>query len=321
MNKQELYSSLNFLFDGQNEIGLNMYMILNTSDGVVIRKADIDQLVIDELKDKFLNRIKSQWIENVDLNVSEISQADNRNKTIYYYDLESRPEGLEFLGELLANENADLFTFSDDNVRDISGFVFLLGNADRKIALYKKMYPISLMRRDSVLMLFNARTRFEKVDDDIIKIDDKFDFMQSNNDLIIANVDTLERYFGFETIIRNQATTNLSLIEGSNLLEDIEPLKEMALELKFAKKIMKLKSHSRVLTLPFDRIKGFIKHHPKLRKRLRFNATETKISLDTKISKELFLKLLDDDFLKSELTEQLYESEVKDPLTNDEESD
>jgi hypothetical protein len=235
--------------------------------------------------------------------------------------LETRPEGLEFFEELLTNEQADLFTFSDDKVGDITGFVFLLGNADRKIALYKKMYPISLMRRDSVLMIFNARTRFEKIDEDIIKIDDKFDFMQSNTDLIIANVNTLERFFGFETIIRNQATVNLSLIEGSNLLEEIEPLRVMACELKFAKKIMKLKRHSPVLTLPFDRIKGFIKEHPKLRKRLRFNTTETRITLDTKTSKELFLKLLDDDFLKSELTDLLYESEIKDPLTNDEETD
>lgn len=321
MNKQELFDSLQFLFDDQGVIGLNMYMILNTADGFVKRKADLEQSVIDELKDKFLTRIKSQWVDNAELNVSEISQADNRNNTIYHYDLEIKPDGLGFIEELLTDEHAELFSFTNDNVTDISGFIFLLGNADRKIALYRKMYPISLMRRDSILMIFNARTRFEKVEEDIIKLDDKIDFLQSNTDLMIANVYTLERFFGFETIIRNQATSNLRLLEESNLLEEVESLKEMALELKFAKKIMKLKRQSPVLTLPFDRIKSFIKNHPKLRKRLRFNTAETKIALDTKTSKELFLKLIDDDFLKSELTDLLYESEIKDPLTNDEESD
>jgi hypothetical protein len=111
------------------------------------------------------------------------------------------------------------------------------------------------------------------------------------------------------------------MIDDSGILEDVSPLKAMSLQIKYAKKIVLLKRESPVLKLPFNRIKDFVKMHPKLRNRLRFNRLETKIALDTIKSKELFLKLLDDDFLKSELTDLLYESEIKDPLTNEEESD
>ncbi|MCY3628153.1 MAG: DUF4868 domain-containing protein [Gammaproteobacteria bacterium] len=46
--------------------------------------------------------------------------------------------------------------------------------------------------------------------------------------------------------------------------------------------------------------------------RIRFNDREDKIVLDTKKSKDLFIKLLMDDFLTSELTSYHYESVVKD---------
>ena len=58
-----------------------------------------------------------------------------------------------------------------------------------------------------------------------------------------------------------------------------------------------------------------------LKNRLKFNAKETKIVLGTKISKEMFLKLLDDDFLKSDLTKLLYDSELKDTLAGNEKTD
>ena len=82
MNKQELYNSLNFLFDGQNEIGFNMYMILNTDDGYVTRKADLDQPVIDELRIKFLSRLKLQCSIESEIVLSEITQANDRKNTI-----------------------------------------------------------------------------------------------------------------------------------------------------------------------------------------------------------------------------------------------
>ena len=65
------------------------------------------------------------------------------------------------------------------------------------------MYPISLLRRDSVLMVYKVNTRLVKLDEDILKINDDYDFIQFNDDLIVTNVNTLEKYFGYEDIIRN----------------------------------------------------------------------------------------------------------------------
>ena len=49
-------------------------------------------------------------------------------------------------------------------------------------------------------------------------------------------------------------------------------------------------------------------------KKFQYNKRETRIHLHTKTSKNLFLKLLNDDFLLSELTKRHYESMAKDHI-------
>lgn len=319
MNLEDFISQLIFLFDSKQEIGLSMYMIIQAEDALIKKKADIDQEVITELKKQFLEYIKSKFVENEELNYSEISEAIDRRKTLFHYDLPGKPNGLDVLDELLVNENVPEFSFSKDDYSNIIGFVFLLGNATNKIAIYKKMYPISLMKRDSILMVKKADSRLVKVHEDILKINSSFEFIKIKTDLFVTNLETLEKYFGFEKIIRDQAAINLGIIEESKLLEDITPLEELASELKFARRIMRLKKDSPVLKLPFKKVSEFVKNHPKLKKSLKLNSDGTSFALDTKKSKELFLKLLDDDYLKSELTNLLYESEIKDKLSVEEE--
>ena len=56
----------------------------------------------------------------------------------------------------------------------------------------------------------------------------------------------------------------------------------------------------------------FCRDFPKLSGKIRFNEDEDKIVLDTQVSKDLFLKMLMDNYLTSELTELHYESLAKD---------
>jgi hypothetical protein len=319
MNKQQLKKGLEFVSAAPaNEISLVMYFILKD---LSIRKADIDDEAMASLRDQFVKNIAANLIGNDELHFTGITTADNRKNAAYFFDLDKLPEGLRVMGRLLRNQKAELFDFKKDHYEDTVGFVFLLGNVTSKIAIYKKQYPINLLGRDAFVRLVKSRQRLVRVKEDIININEKFDFMQIGDEVIVINMDTLEKYFGFEDVIRSSAENNLQTIEKANLLVDVEPLREMISDLRYARKLMRVKAAPAVLELPFDQVRSFIKQHPKLRRRMRFNQDETRISLDTKTSKELFLKLLDDDFLRSDLTNILYEAEIKDPLSNEEASD
>ena len=50
---------------------------------------------------------------------------------------------------------------------------------------------------------------------------------------------------------------------------------------------------------------------------MKYSEDDTKIILRTKKSKELFIKMLDDAYLTSELTNQFYESKAKDAVELD----
>jgi hypothetical protein len=318
MIKEELIEVLGFLFNPANEIGLTMYFIVGPENAVTIKQADISEEVMFDLRDQFLGYIRTKLIANDELFFADLRDADTRQDSAYYFDLDVLPEGLRVMETLLANERAEDFNFRDDNYDDVIGFVFLIGNEMEKIAVYKKHYPINLLRQDSILRLYKSGTRLVEVEDDIINLNEKFDFMQIDDDVIVLNVTTLEKFFGFEDIIRTEATKCLATIEAANLLANMESLREMLVDVKFARKLMRIRADSPVLGLPFAKIRGFIRQHPKLRRRIRFNAAGTRISLDTRTSKELFLKLLDDDFLKSDLTDFLYETEKKYLLSNEE---
>src|SRR6266404_1783296 len=293
MNLQELRTDLAFLFDPEQEIGLSMYFILEGENGAEVKQADITAEVRTTLRDQFINYIRTTFHDNDELHFTDISSADTRRNAAYFFDLDEKPDGLQVLQDLLEDENADFFDFNNDEFDNISGFVFLLGNENNKLALYKKQYPINLLKRGAILRLFPAGTRLDELKQDVLAISNKVDFVQVDDGLIIMNVQTLERFFGFEDVIKSQAQISLGVIDDAGFLADIESLQELATSLPSARKLMRVKADSPVLQLPFEHVRDFIKQHPKLKKRIRFNADETQIALDTKVSKQLFLKLLD----------------------------
>ena len=56
----------------------------------------------------------------------------------------------------------------------------------------------------------------------------------------------------------------------------------------------------------------FTKTTSELTGKFKYSEDGTKIRLDTKKSKDAFLKLMNDAFIRSELTEQYYEASAKD---------
>jgi hypothetical protein len=318
MTLSELREKIHFINSAEEPISLSLYFIIETANGNELKLADIEPAVTSTLLLQFKNYINSKLINNETLFFANLTEAEDRKNSAYYYDLEEKPVGLNFLNTVLQNEEQTKFNFNNYNLNTIKAFVILIGNQNHKITLYKKHYAINYLHRDSVLRIFPAATRFEKIDENILSINESFEFMQIENDLIILSTKVLEKHFGFEQIIRNAALANLEVIENSLLLEDITLLNTLSADLKYAKKIVRIKRGTPVLALPTSTVMTFIQQHPILKKKIRLNADNTKVSLDTKVSQELFIKLLNDDFLKSELTMLLYDSQNKDSMKTEE---
>lgn len=307
MNKQELNQGVQACIENA---GIEMY--LGMKDGNVL-KANIRNNEQGELAQMFINEITTRITQNNDIGLIDISAADDRNNVIYRYDLDNLPEELSSLNYVIENEDIPVFSFQNNELSDINSFVFIIGNANHQLVIYKQNYPINLFRRHSTYAIKKGDNQFERMDDDFLKINSKFDFFKIENNLFILDLKTLERFFGFHDVIKTEAERGIQSIEEFDLLENPQELRDMLDDISFARKLTKISSASPVLgTISNDRIIEFASNHPALRGKIRFNNDMTKISLHSKKAKQLFLKILNDDYLISELTTKYYDSLAKD---------
>lgn len=312
MNREQLLERLAYFLNADNGIGAAVYFVLENGGESTIRFADIEDHAKNELKMRFLEYMQEKFINNENLHYMAISEADERKNVVYRYDIEERPESLNILNEILENSDREHFDFTEDSLAHLQGYLITIGNEGNQIALYKKHHPVNLLRQDRFLLIPRDH-RLVKIDQDAIAFDKSFDFMLIDNNLIVLKLTTLERFFGFEEVIRNQAQNTIQIVQANQLLEDIQQLNDLAEDKANARRLMKIRN-SPVLNVPVGNVINFIRNHPELTGRIQFNENETSIRLTTGVSKKLFLKLLNDDYLFSQLTELQYDTYAKDRL-------
>ncbi|MBZ4647677.1 MAG: hypothetical protein JG777_3166 [Clostridia bacterium] len=314
MTNEELKQSLERILN--DAVTLQVYFILKSQNNITIKLADIDNgRTLRDLRSLYVNKIEEDIIRNEQLSILELSATDERVNAIYHYDLNEVPDELEPFYNFSLQNTYQTFSFEHDDLKDINGFIIFLGTRDNNVILFKKHYPICLIKRDSFLM-FKRDERFVEMDEDLIRLSSEFQFIKLGNDLFIKDLSVLEKFFGFHEIIKREALLAIDQIENINLLEDMDVLREAIDDVTFARKLTKVRNASPVLTMniPNEQIINFTKTTPGLAGKFKYSDNDTKIRLDTKKSKEAFVKLLNDDFLKSELTQLYYDSLDKDKL-------
>ena len=153
------------------------------------------------------------------------------------------------------------------------------------------------------------------MDSDVIKIIPQIDAFMINGEIYFMNLSLLENAFRIHDVLRESARQQIALLQESGLVENIDALEIELENVSFARKFSKLVSNSPVLGIVDNqRIINFTKNHPALRNKFRYTGNDTKLELHTKLSKKLFVKLLNDDYLTSTLTNQDYDSIAKDKV-------
>ncbi|MFY0592803.1 anti-phage protein KwaB [Roseivirga sp.] len=318
MNKKQLIESLNF-FINNDQLGITVYCLLKKDESFMPKALDIKDNDVASLTQLFTTSISQNLLHKEELSVLPLSSSDERKNVIYEYDLEI-PEELKSLDTILSTDNIPKFSFQTDDFLDIKALLIEIGNNENQIVLYKTMAPINIFGRKSFfLKQVLSNERFEKINEDFIRISSGFQLLKVNNSLFVIDLETIEKFFGFHDIIKKEATQSLDVIEQIKLLENPETLKELIEDVTFARKLTKVAKNSPVIKtgIPNKDIIGFTLTHPAVKGKLRYNQTKDKIQLDTKVSKNLFVKLLNDDFLTSELTKLYYDSLAKDGVSEE----
>jgi|SRR5690554_215133 len=315
MTLEELITKIDSIVQ-MEAIGLNVYFLLNTEQGQIIKRANIIENVKTNLVTAYRYSL-NQVVANEDLIMIDLSAADDRQTAIYLYDLEERPSFFAYFN-IIQNDNEEnqipLFEFDADNLTDLEGYFVSIGDFENNIILYRKQMPVNLFRQGKIYLVKGHNTQFDKIDKEFLRIDTKIDVLSANNSIIINNISILERHYEFKAIIEHEAEASLENINGLDILENIEVLQERVTDTTFARKLSKISTTSPVFNLPTEHIMQFVRNHHILGNEFRYNEDETKILLDTKKSQNFFLRLMNDDFLHSQLTNYDYMTPAKDRL-------
>lgn len=310
MNKEELNTKLKYFQDNIEQIGAVVYVRLKGE--TTPKKIDIKSDDLSSIKKMFVNSLGSEIISKEDVSVVLLSKSDERKNVIYEYDIEV-PEYFQCLQDVTSSDDHELFNLQDDNINSVVAMIIELGDEQKQVVLFKTMAQVNIYGRSS-FFLKKSSQRFEELKEEFFRISPNFHLLQIDNSLLVLSLDTLEKLFGFQEVIKKEAKVGVEAIEAISLVENPETLHELIDNVTTARKLTKVAKASPVLKLGIENAKiiEFCKSFPRLKGKIRFNADGDKIQLDTKVSKTLFIQLLMDDFLTSELTEFHYTSLAKD---------
>lgn len=302
-----------------NPFSISLFFLLKTEEGLQIKKADIENgTTTNELSNLFGNRLR--LISNNDeLRIANLSSSDGSPNSVYEYDYAEFPEDMLIIKNFDIHSATEIekFSFSNDSLNALMGYIIYIGDMENGIVCFKKHYPFSLIKREAFL-LFKHDERFKKLDtDDILRFNGDIHLFKIDNKIFVLDIKVVESHLGFEELIRNRAQKAIDDISSIEIVEDINILREAAEDISFSRKLSKIAGQSLIISqsIPNEKVIEFSKKHPGLKNAFRYSEDGKKISLDTKASQKSFLKLLNDDFLISELTNQSYDSLAKDRIS------
>ena len=318
------------------EHSAQLYLILKVDDELVLRVADIeDESTAPEIQHMFEEFLEATIVADEDMIVRNLSVADESPNAVYEYDYDSYPEELNLFKQFNIEEavNIDHFNFNTDDLNHLFGYIVYIGSMESGIVLFKKHYPISLIKRESFLLgAIKSRERFEKLPgEDIIRLNNDAQLLRVGDTIFVHNLKMLERNMGFSALVLRAANETVDAIKELDILDDVEVLKDTLDDTSFARKLSKVKKVSPIFKLGISKeakaspifklgiskeaIVEFTKNTPELAGKFKYSEDGTQIRLDTKKSKIAFLKLMNDAFLHSELTQQWYDASAKDNIT------
>ena len=314
MTVDELKAALQAYYNDQANIGICVYALMKDANNPGPFKLDIEADAQSGLKDLFLQSLRDEISSKEELSVLALSSADERVNAIYVYDLDI-PEELTSLETVIAQDDLLMLDLNEKRLSSIKALLIEMGNDIGQLVLYKTMAPVNIFGRSS-FFLRKHESRLERLNDEFLRVSAGFQMLRINDALLVLNLEALEHNFGFHDVIKKEAALGIDAIVSAALVTNPDVLRELVDDVKYARRLTKIAKASPVLKagISGESIVQFCKTFPHLVGRVRFNEEGNKVVLDTKVSKDLFIKVLMDDFLTSELTKFHYASVAKDAV-------
>lgn len=316
MNKSELQEKLQFFKNEDETLGVELYLQYQDELGNIktylpaaeerVLSVALSSLVKATIKSKFFIESDDYQYEVVSANTAEA----NSIRQIFHISKNEIPRADIIFNDVVNNSALDFL--NNLELEHVWSYIFKVSSLDGgTIYLFKKNYPINVLKKDKTYGLVFLNNMIKLFDKDLLRLSKHFDVMLIGNELIILNRSEFEKAFDYVGAMQKSALSRVSIIENTHLVENIEKIRDLLQNKSTLRKLLNINPNSKVLTKTPIQINRLAKKY-----KIEFQVTEAgdQLSINTKKSAISFVGLLNDDFLKSEFSDGLYKIQGKSPI-------
>jgi hypothetical protein len=313
-NKEKYFEDMLSCLQVENSAVEIAFVLKNKeNNSYEVFRGELSQDVTKNIKDTCIKACKKSY-QNVN------------NKSFINYDPAMPNTGREFLTELdeikpiltlIDNDGNRLAKVDKSFLDNLWFYIIKVGNQTNGVYIYKKYSQGFILTKGFKRALGFRAGNFGKLTQDIFTISDKIDCIYFNDNLIIRSKGNFEKIFNFIKKIRSNAKEAIKIVKTSlpfqiETLQNLEP-EWMKRELMM-RKLNNIYSKNVLNKIKPDRIKQVISRG--LVNNITFKEDSSGKLILNSNDPWAILKILDDDFLKSLLTDIEYEAGYKKRLNS-----
>ena len=300
---------LGYLNDQTINKTTNLYMIT--------RKKENDEFIYNVLTAETHNEVAEQLN---DIIINHLNKIQNQNKEFRDYDIDdSTNEYVQYINqndvpaagnifEPIFNNNADPFTSDSETFKILWAYAVKIEFSDKKLIWFRKFDKSKVLKKGLGDAIFFRDGKFSKIEHDVFKVDENVDCFSWNDVIYISQHNNFEKIFSYVEKYEEVVGEALETFKQTFSYVDHESLGAYII----TDSIQKRKVASIIKNGVFDKY-GFDEVATTIEKYdlgIEINVQEQKINITPKDSRR-FLKILNDDYLRSEVSEERYESIAK----------
>lgn len=296
--------------------GIKVFFIDNANK---LLDSDVENEALDDFRNNFVENLKRKYSENESFTSPALSASDDRNHALFHFDFDEYPMEFTFLDQvnvLPANKTLDKYQVKGQGFSNLRGIVVRLKNQQGSVmSFYQHLHNLSLVTPGKGAFLTTHKTRVVALDHDVLRLGNKFVVAKLGDNYFVENINALEKELGFDKVIHAKAAQYSANLKAIDIVDNLEKFDErLKNETTFARKFVKIFKNSAVIeqNLTNQQIVDFAMSKSFYQEKLKLTEEGNKFDLNSQNRCAIFLRLLDDEFLKSELTGQDYIARAKD---------
>jgi hypothetical protein len=190
-------------------------------------------------------------------------------------------------------------------------WIKVYGNG-KSFYIIKKVTPSKVIKTGGKLALIFDSEIFKRLSDDVLTMDGSFDAIYFNQVLIFENKQNFEKALLYTEVKQSVAEDTLDKIGNIGFIENIDQVKDFLKDdYHSISKLNKIKGKPYFKTLSFASCTRIIKEY---NVDVEIDEAKQQFNITSKQQAKYFIKVLNDDYLKSEMTNYKYSANSKEDI-------